>query len=119
VDTLRFATNQVLGEVMKPTVLSLDGTTSLDGEDELVESSFTVYPNPASGLVYFDFSARANEVLLLTVRDPLGREVDRVKLDNPTTRNRLEWNVRNLPAGVYLVTLEQGGHRRSLRLSIK
>jgi hypothetical protein len=119
VDTLRFATNQVLGEVMKPTVLSLDGTTSLDGEDELVGSSFTVYPNPASGLVYFDFSARANEVLLLTVRDPLGREVDRVKLDNPTTRNRLEWNVRNLPAGVYLVTLEQGGHRRSLRLSIK
>lgn len=118
-DTLDFLPNQILGEVMRPTVLSLDGTTSTTDGNSLLVPTFRAYPNPASGQVYFDFSAQAGEWLRLTIVDPLGREVDRVELDAPAAQNRLEWNISQLPAGVYLVTIDQRGKRRSLRLSIK
>ncbi|MEM1356936.1 MAG: T9SS type A sorting domain-containing protein, partial [Bacteroidota bacterium] len=117
-DTLAFASNQVLGKVQQPVILSLATTTSVAYGPTTV-STFTAFPNPTSGQVYFDFTTQSRRSLRLTIFDPLGREVDHIALDTPASQNRLEWNVDQLPSGVYLVTIEQDGRRRSLRLAIK
>ncbi len=64
----------------------------------------TVYPNPASQFVQFDFGGRENTVLV-NVYNAVGSQVMTVSLANQLP---LKLNIEKLPAGKYMVQLSDG-----------
>ena len=80
-----------------------------------------VYPNPAPGKAFFDFSIPAElvggrDLVRLRIFDLAGREVAQVPGQNISGPQRLSWNGTtavggSAPAGMYLVQLEVGSRR--------
>ncbi|MCX7652103.1 MAG: T9SS type A sorting domain-containing protein, partial [Bacteroidia bacterium] len=76
-------------------------------------STPSLYPNPSSGLVWL---ALPNEgVYQITIREVLGREVRSLTLPG----GGAQLLSLNLPAGFYLVEVEGGGKRHTLRLLLE
>ncbi len=75
------------------------------------------YPNPSKERTYISFTIPNNDKVTLKVFDFLGREVATL-VDNKLTAGtyNVEFDTRNLPAGVYLYELStiQGRQRRKM-----
>jgi hypothetical protein len=72
----------------------------LTGVEELEESvpdPISVYPNPASSLVTFDWTGSVNKEGSLLILDAMGQQVQEVKLNE----NKYRWDVSLLPKGIY------------------
>jgi hypothetical protein len=81
-----------------------------------VAGKLTLYPNPAQGLVTLQAA------LPLTDASPLVLDMNGRALAIPCSRiNTLTWelDVAGLPAGIYCVQVEQGGHRSTTRLLVQ
>jgi hypothetical protein len=66
-------------------------------------------PNPARGQVAVVYELKdAVGSVELVMRDPAGREVDRLLLGAAV--GRVDWTISGLPAGVYTVELRNSGH---------
>ena len=75
-------------------------------EDDAFSSAvaFDLYPNPARGRVSFDVSLEKSSVLRVEVFDLLGRRVATlVDETSPAGVQKLVWETRQMPAGLYLV----------------
>lgn len=79
------------------------------------KSEVTVYPNPATEVLNINITSNTRGALLITqVFDCHGRKVIEQKLNNGT--NGL--NIKNLSAGMYLVTVNNGGDISNQKIMI-
>ena len=70
--------------------------------DEQID--FSIYPNPSSSLVYFEFNNSNNNVERISVINVLGEEIFRVN-DISVAENIKSIDFSNYPKGVYLVKI--------------
>ncbi|MCB0529504.1 MAG: T9SS type A sorting domain-containing protein [Saprospiraceae bacterium] len=99
----------------------LDGST--EGEVEEVDvplvfenAGFGMYPNPATGEVTVEIPVEADSDVTLTVMDPSGKAAIQLHSAINKGNNRLNFDVSDLPNGVYFVQLRNGSlaHTRKL-----
>jgi hypothetical protein len=84
---------------------------------ELV-TEFKVYPNPSSnGNFTVEFSLETSANLNIKVYNLIGKEVfaDRIDGDNRAYSNTIR--LGNLPKGVYILEVSNGGQKQTKRLS--
>ena len=67
-------------------------------------TDFSIYPNPSSSLVYFEFNNSNNNVERISIINVLGEEVFRVN-DISVAENIKSIDFSNYPKGVYLVKI--------------
>lgn len=101
----------------------MDGTT--DGETtefeipvEVVETGFAMFPNPANDEVSIDVEMRAENAVQVTVMDITGKAMMSQSYDLAKDENRINLDIKALPAGVYLVRIENGTAVGTQKLSI-
>jgi hypothetical protein len=76
-------------------------------------------PNPASGPVRLSYVLAAPAAVRLSVYDVLGREVAVVAAgERATGEHEASLDTSALPAGVYTVRVEGGGHASTVRLTV-
>jgi hypothetical protein len=112
-----FAINDILGTVGDPRILTLETTAT--GDTPMAISDFRIYPNPATDLVNFEFTASPGQLLELLITDALGREVARITDKVPAHVNKLEWDASRLPSGIYFATLRRSDSVQTLRLELQ
>jgi hypothetical protein len=83
------------------------------GVDESIESTFSIYPNPASEMLTID--SKKGEINRVTITDMAGRMVYSASL---SSMRRTQIDVSMLPAGTYVVTMENNTEllRRAVQL---
>jgi len=110
-----FIANDILGTVNLPEPLTLQSVTS---NTDLIGNTprFELFPNPATERVYLSFEAAAAAEIMVTITDATGREVARIEAEATIGANLLEWRPNKLAAGLYFVTLQQGGKRQTKKL---
>lgn len=87
-------------------------------EDIFDKISFSVFPNPSNGELYLHLPENLlNKYLNVSVKDILGKEVRSQKLYSTMPINELD--LRGLLVGVYIIELEQNGHKSSQKLIIQ
>ena len=104
----------IAGNSMAPLRPALSvGTTSAS------DASFQSYPNPFAGSTVFLLRPLAGEVMReIIVYDMLGREVDRMPLQNGVGTQEVNWQgPKSLPAGTYSAKLITSNRTETLRLS--
>jgi len=70
------------------------------------KTALAVYPNPAAGMVNFEYTAATNENVSVSILDMTGRLVAVLPLQGNT--GKTQWNVANTPPGIYLYQLHTG-----------
>jgi hypothetical protein len=82
--------------------------------EELLEKSVALYPNPVSELLKIDVrSLKFSGPVSVSIVDPLGRE-----MENATGSEKFEFNVKAYNAGMYVVKI-QGGTKQIVKSFIK
>jgi hypothetical protein len=93
------------------------GAVSAEGEGSSIAFVLSQnYPNPFSGRTRVAFETPSPGPVHLAVFDALGRRVA-VLLDAtlPAGRHTAEWDANGLASGVYLIRLQAGEQRATLR----
>lgn len=90
----------------------LEGRFACPEEDGA--ASTTVYPNPFSDRLSFRFAQEDEGPARLQLFDALGRLVQQTEIQASETG--FDWNLNDLPAGVYLLRMKLNGDDSSLRL---
>jgi uncharacterized protein (TIGR02145 family) len=90
--------------------------TSLDvtGMGEISSAVFSMYPNPASEVVYFSYDGAADESVTVLIYDAKGQAVT-----NERFTQNLQLNTASLDAGVYFVKISTQSHTEVRKLIIK
>ena len=88
-------------------------------EEELsLASTVTMFPNPTQGLSNLQFTTTVAEIATLEVINLLGETVIRESFGSlPAGTHRVELNLEDAKAGVYLVNLNAGGQTTTLRFT--
>lgn len=72
----------------------------------------SVYPNPASAIVNFDFSAAVSGTAVLKIMNMLGQEVDEKEYNLPSAgKASFQYDATHLRRGLYYFTLSNGRDR--------
>ncbi|MBK9670944.1 MAG: PKD domain-containing protein [Bacteroidetes bacterium] len=82
---------------------------------EMNENSFSLYPNPANEIVYFDCRSDLPKNSFLTIYDMFGR----VKKFSEIKSKHLEIDVHALPPGLYVVEIKYGQTNLQQKLRIE
>lgn len=80
---------------------------------------FRFYPNPVSTTFSVDVSLRMAVAAELTLHDMLGREVRRQRHPAESLDLSTRFEVGDLQAGMYLLTLQAGGERQTLPVLVE
>lgn len=92
-----------------------DGTGTLSAE-VFDETSFAMYPNPASHQVTIDFD-KPNGDSTVTIFDINGRIIKQVKASSFDTDAKI--NVSDFSSGIYMVEISSGGKKSTQKLIVK
>ena len=96
---------------------TIGGKYSEDGEIGEGEFGVTVFPNPATNVASIEVAAVNNtDNYTIRVIDMMGRVASTDAVNNSTGSFIHNLNVGNLPAGIYVVTVESNGMREVTRL---
>jgi len=64
----------------------------------LIETNLSIFPNPASGIVYLNIKFKSPEEIIFSVKDLQGKIIHTGKIKDAFELNTSEWN-----AGIYFV----------------
>jgi hypothetical protein len=112
-----FIANDILGSVELPVELTFATPNQASGLS-LDVPVFELYPNPATEHVYMSFHMEEAGEVQVVITDIAGREVALIETVANSGHNILEWQPAGLGAGMYLVTLQQGGKRQTRKLEL-
>jgi PKD repeat protein len=84
-------------------------TINVIGIPETVMEHISIYPNPASDVIYIDADLAEIQGLEVRLLDLTGREVRRFNASQ--TMVHASWNVSDLASGTYLIELSAGQYR--------
>ena len=88
-----------LGEVFFLPLGDCDGVNST-GDLEFADFA-TAYPNPSNGVVNIDFKEQINAIAVYNSKGQIAHRVS-----SNTNTNRLQIDLQNLPAGIYLLRMD-------------
>lgn len=89
-------------------------TIGIDSPNE--EGAVFVYPNPADEMVYLSVNGNVNEEMLVSLYSMEGRLIlQTTEMGNPI----IELSIRDLPSGIYLLSIQQSKHNQTLKLIIE
>ncbi|MEM7106147.1 MAG: T9SS type A sorting domain-containing protein [Bacteroidota bacterium] len=97
---------EVYGECLN----NWDGITSVS---DPVEAAFNIFPNPSSGWFEVIFEQTREQHITLTLSDLSGRTI--MKVNKNLSSGRLIVDARSVPAGLYILTLNEEGEMTSSR----
>ena len=86
----------------------------MNGNDAL-----SLYPNPAHDQVDVIFNTDNNKTTSLRLLNILGQVKSEQSFVPEVGQNTIKVNLRKLPSGVYMMSLDQDGHTYSQRLVIQ
>ncbi|MFK7798238.1 MAG: T9SS type A sorting domain-containing protein [Aureispira sp.] len=66
---------------------------------------YLFYPNPTTGVVYYQYESQKAEVLQLEVLDVLGKRVRTQQLQGTTGINNIPVDLEDLPVGTYMIRI--------------
>lgn len=101
------------GNVMQPQTISF---SYLGIEEQLLNGSVTVYPNPASDKLNVVFTALKNIDLTLTLSDISGRVVKQVNYPARQGKNNFIFDLGNMPKNIYILSIR--GDNSSLKYKV-
>ena len=81
-------------------------------------TSFSVYPNPTSGLVTAQLSMPLQSTVKLKLMNMLGAMVREESLTVTQETEKFVIDGSNLPEGIYYLTAESGTHRETRKVVI-
>ena len=113
-----FTANEVLGNVTDPYVFQL-GTTSAEDIDVSLAVGPIVYPNPARNRVFVAFPAVVGEAYSVYIHDVLGKRVGEITGEAFARENTVEWETGSVPNGIYLITVERAGDRKTVKVQVQ
>jgi len=81
---------------------------------ESTGSGFSIYPNPANGLVTMEFALSGEEPVMITIHNLVGMELERIRIPYclPGT-HRIQHDMEHYPAGAYIIRCVTGQEVRS------
>ncbi|MEL6656651.1 MAG: T9SS type A sorting domain-containing protein [Bacteroidota bacterium] len=119
-----FTTNELVAasfarSIMTYSLDSLVNGQTVDTRDErFLVADLTLSPNPASGPVQLRWKGLESQPTQMRLLTLDGQEVWRTQFTPQGDQGQEQINLQSeLPAGIYLVQLQQGGRSQSLRLS--
>ncbi|MEL6831954.1 MAG: T9SS type A sorting domain-containing protein [Bacteroidota bacterium] len=119
-----FTTNELVAasfarSIMTYSLDSLVNGQTVDTRDErFLVADLTLSPNPASGPVQLRWKGLESQPTQMRLLTLDGQEVWRTQFTPQGDQGQKQINLQSeLPAGIYLVQLQQGGRSQSLRLS--
>lgn len=92
-------------DVLVEGMTTLCSTTS---NDDIIRSTVTINPNPASGQTIIDYRSYPNEINTITLWNTQGQLVRTIQ---PTNSGITELSVNDLSAGVYILRMNEIGFR--------
>ncbi len=97
-----------------------DGLQNCDlGVDEIALSSITMYPNPASDVVFVSMSDLNFDSFEIIVTNSLGQTIQTLNDEALKGSNQAAINVSNYRTGLYFVTIEIDGQSTTKKLVIR
>ena len=78
--------------------------------------SLDLYPNPATGIVNLEFKTSKDGSASIRLSDVTGKEVMIMEEENINGRYRKQFDVSKLPAGIYLLEVDDGEYTTSRKL---
>lgn len=115
IEKLDFMNNKVVGFVDNPMPMHLAVTSDVTD----VDNKYGVYlhPNPFNGYLNVQFSLSDAKRVTLTIRDLLGKQVDKKYFDGKSGKNNMEWRPsQDVSGGSYIVTLESAESTYSYKI---
>jgi hypothetical protein len=104
-------------------VIKTDPQGWMEGVDEKQSSgkalNLECFPNPASEIVFVSYDGSGSEKAVLQVLDATGRIVIKQEMPSTIGVKRLSIDARDLPEGLYLVSLISGNRLQTRKLLIK
>lgn len=88
-------------------------------EETILQSSFTLYPNPANDNVTLNFGMEKPETVVVSIYDVTGKLVNTFSNQANAGTNQLTLNVSGLNSGVYFVNAIVGQERVSKKLIVE
>ena len=85
---------------------------------QLADGQLTLYPNPANETLSVGFDLNRASDVDLRIYDLKGGMVDRKRFDS-TLRENFQWNVRELPAGTYLLNISTDEGVKTERFTVQ
>jgi hypothetical protein len=113
--TLSFSTSDTT--LMRDSILALLNSTGIQDLPNAV-NSFSVYPNPASGVVSINANLKETSNLLIDITDITGKQVAIVTEEKQSGTITKQFNTTALPNGNYLVRLQTNGKTATQKLTI-
>lgn len=97
------ANNTIYYTATYPSYLEIPFIIVNNIEENKIENTFIIYPNPAHEIIQFEITNTEllKNNLLLTIVDIFGKEILKTKITNPIT----QINLQNLPNGIYLISI--------------
>jgi hypothetical protein len=99
--------------------LSMSKNTLSIEEKSILESSFNVYPNPATSVVNLSFKLENNSNVDVTVSDLTGKVVYSNKMNKTAGSNSFVIDTKGLTSGMYVVSLATDNGIATRRISIE
>ncbi len=88
-------------------------------QTEMTEQRFNSYPNPASGILFTEFTAGSQGDYLLKLTNMVGQTVKSVTQCVPSGQARIEIPVADLPEGMYILSLSGNGSIQNRTIVIR
>ncbi|NVK27536.1 MAG: T9SS type A sorting domain-containing protein [Flavobacteriia bacterium] len=88
------------------------------GVEENTVADAVLFPNPADRSAELSFEATESGMVNVTVLDINGRAVNTITKDITAGAQSIQLNVADLPAGVYMVKVQQNENVSTLRLNV-
>jgi hypothetical protein len=90
----------------------------ITGIDEISNGSFSVYPNPVKDKsLMIQWRENPTAKVNIKILDLLGRV--RMNSEHVITESELRYDVQPIPAGMYVILVEQGGIRKTQKILIE
>ncbi len=92
------------------------------GITEVADKPFSVnqnYPNPFHGATTFDVNFKRSSNATVTISDIMGRVISEQVFEQvPTGKSSLTIHMNDIPAGVYLYTIEADGYKTTAKMMV-
>jgi hypothetical protein len=76
-------------------------TTAVDDNEIIPANPFNIFPNPAYNYISIQLNNKATELNKIVIFDAVGRQV--ATKENIKKEQTVQFNISNLPAGIYLI----------------
>jgi len=111
--SIRFSTNS---QVTAPGWDAYYETDLVDVAEEIIDRSFKMYPNPASGQLSLKFSSNTSQEVHLSISGMGGYLVRKQVIEAVSGSNTVSLNISDIESGLYLISLKhtEGSVHRKL-----